>query len=62
MVKWEDLKNNKQKVTIYGRYKPCGVECPECGAELQIDTMIVLTSYPEQHSYHCPVCKWHGTA
>lgn len=60
LIAWEDMKKNQ--VRIAGRYRPSGVACPMCKEELLIDTMIVLTSYPEKYGYHCPKCEWHGTA
>ena len=59
---WEELLERKHKQEINQRYRKCGVACPQCGEELLIDTMIVLTSYPPKHGYHCEKCDWHGTA
>ena len=33
-----------------------GFECPECGAEMLINNMIILTSNPPQSRLRCPKC------
>lgn len=40
---------------------PCGVACPECGAELLADYTISLTSNPPQTPVRCPKCGWNGS-
>lgn len=61
LTSWKD---HKAKTSEYysKRYVESGIACPHCGAELLVDKWVVLTSYPPQRSYHCEVCKWHGTA
>lgn len=39
---------------------PCGVACPECGAELLADRSILLLSNPPQTPVRCPECGWRG--
>ena len=34
--------------------------CPKCGEEADVDTSIVLSSYPGQYNYHCPHCGANG--
>ena len=34
--------------------------CEKCGKEADVDTSIVLTSYPPQYNYHCPYCGNRG--
>ena len=34
--------------------------CPECGEVAEVNTNVVLTSYPPQHSWHCEHCGAHG--
>ena len=44
-------------------WKPTKVICPECGNKhVVINTMCVLTSYPEQYQYKCNDCghRWTG--
>lgn len=43
------------------RRKPCGIACPECGAELLADYTTVLTSNPPQTPVYCPKCGWKGS-
>ena len=40
---------------------PCGIKCPKCGAELQANYSISLTSNPPQTPVYCPKCKWSGS-
>jgi Zn finger protein HypA/HybF involved in hydrogenase expression len=35
-------------------------KCKKCGRRAEVDTSIVLTSYPPQYNYHCPHCGEHG--
>lgn len=57
---WEEHVNRQSELSQW--FRPCGIACPECGEELLVDTMIVLTSLPPQREYHCEKCNWSGTA
>lgn len=59
---WDSFVEELHEVRSEGRYKKCGIACPECGEELLMDTMVVLTTYPPQRGFHCPKCDWKGTA
>ena len=49
------VKETKKKI-VYPRYKIERIlYCDKCGAEMYRDN-IVLTSYPVQFCYYCPVC------
>lgn len=37
-----------------------GIACPNCGAELEDDDNVVMTSWPGQVKCHCTSCKWKG--
>ena len=32
------------------------MRCNKCGNELDVDTRVVLTSYPPQYNAYCPTC------
>lgn len=36
------------------------IKCPHCGEAAEVNTSIVLTSYPAQYGYHCKHCGKHG--
>lgn len=36
------------------------IECPKCGDVAEVDTSIVLTSYPPQYQWFCPHCSTTG--
>jgi hypothetical protein len=36
------------------------IKCPYCGEAAEVNTSMVLTSYPAQYSYHCDHCDKHG--
>ena len=35
-------------------------KCGKCGKMAEVDTSMVLTSYPPQYNYYCPHCHHHG--
>lgn len=35
-------------------------KCGKCGKMAEVDTSIVLTSYPPQYNYYCKHCGTHG--
>lgn len=39
-------------------YKPVDepIKCPDCGEIVEVNTDIVLTSYPSQYQWFCPKC------
>lgn len=38
-------------------YKPVKpIKCPNCGEIVQVDTSMILTSYPPQYKWECPKC------
>lgn len=43
-------------------YKPVKpIKCPNCGEIVQVDTSMILTSYPPQYKWECPKCGRTGT-
>lgn len=44
------------KLETYGIYQ-C---CKECGARIESDTNICLTSYPARYYYQCKECGYRG--
>lgn len=44
---------------MYKLAKP--IRCPNCGEIVQIDTSMILTSYPPQYKWECPKCGRTGT-
>lgn len=36
------------------------IKCPHCGEAAEVNTSMVLTSYPAQYGYHCEHCDKHG--
>lgn len=56
LQKWEDVPPTQYP----DRYRSCGIACPDCGEELVVDTMVVLTTYPAKRSYTCKSCGWVG--
>lgn len=36
------------------------IKCPHCGGLAEVDTSMVLTSYPPQYNFYCGECKHHG--
>lgn len=36
------------------------IKCPYCGEAAEVNTSMVLTSYPPQYGYHCDHCNKHG--
>ena len=34
--------------------------CKKCGQAAEVDTSLVLTSYPPQYNYYCRHCDTHG--
>ena len=36
------------------------IKCPHCGEAAEVNTSMVLTSYPAQYGYHCKHCDRHG--
>lgn len=61
LIQWEEHKQRKNEY-YSKRYVASGIACPQCGVELLVDKWVILTSCPPQQSYHCEMCKWHGTA
>ena len=37
------------------------IRCPNCGEIVQVDTSMILTSYPPQYKWECPKCGRTGT-
>lgn len=59
LKEWEKFKREKTQ----GRppqYEKCGVACPECGSEIWLDRMLIITSCPPRNKYFCENCGWHG--
>ncbi len=44
---------------MYKLAKP--IRCPNCGEIVQVDTSMILTSYPPQYKWECPKCGRTGT-
>ena len=44
---------------MYEPVKP--IRCPNCGEIVQVDTSMILTSYPPQYKWECPKCGRTGT-
>lgn len=44
---------------MYKLAKP--IRCPNCGEIVQVDTSMILTSYPPQYKWECPRCGRTGT-
>ena len=36
------------------------IECPKCGDVAEVDTSMILTSYPPQYQWSCPHCSATG--
>ena len=36
------------------------IKCPHCGEAAEVNTSMVLTSYPAQYGYYCNHCDKHG--
>jgi len=52
----------KVLMAFYQYPKPNGIECPECGYELNDLDNATLTSNPPKKNVGCPACKWRGFA
>lgn len=50
------LTNNLDNIELNKGYCTCG----RCGETAEVDTSVVLTSYPPKYNYHCPHCDYHG--
>jgi ribosomal protein S27E len=37
------------------------IECPNCGDIAEVDTGMILTSYPPQYNWHCEHCGMSGS-
>lgn len=44
---------------MYKLAKP--IRCPNCGEIVQVDTSMILTSYPPKYKWECPKCGRTGT-
>lgn len=60
---WKDfeaLRVGEAQRNDWGRYTEMAVECPNCGASLFRDNLVVLSTYPPMHKYICKKCEWVG--
>lgn len=61
--KYKSGKTSMATAEILEKWKPTKATCPKCnGQHVEINTMCVLTSYPEQYQYKCSDCghNWTG--
>ena len=54
------MSDNRIDITVISRPSYITSECPHCGEAAEVDTSMVLTSYPAQYEYHCNHCDKHG--
>lgn len=57
-----DVSGQTATTTLYkGNMEPKAFcKCSKCGKMAEVDTSIVLTSYPPQYNYYCKHCGTHG--
>lgn len=56
--------HNKEYMKFFGQpvtWVGTGVACPKCGAELERDLSVVLTSNPPQSATRCTKCDYKGS-
>lgn len=61
--KYKSGKTSMATTAVLENWEPTKAICPECGSKhVVINTMCVLTSYPEQYQYKCSDCghRWTG--
>ena len=61
LIPWDEFNPNMIYYFDDSKWEDTRVACPECGAQLLRRTDIVLTTYPPQRQYRCPMCNWWGS-
>lgn len=53
----KELESEIQSTIDFEYLQPVDAACEKCGAQLYLDTRMVLTTYPPQYTYVCKRCN-----